>query len=85
MPIWSCPGFHIEKMRSWGLISADVVALGDPLSNAGAVPEMNYDAESHGAAAPKHRDIDETTRSRSIRYVAPGIRCGGGGIGKFRR
>jgi hypothetical protein len=36
-------------MRSWGLISADVVALGDPLSNAGAIPEMNYDAESHGA------------------------------------
>jgi AraC family transcriptional regulator len=24
-PIWRFPGFHIEKSRSWGLISADVV------------------------------------------------------------
>ena len=24
-PIWSFPGFNIEKTRSWGLVSADIV------------------------------------------------------------
>jgi hypothetical protein len=24
-PIWSFPGFNIEKARSWGLVSADIV------------------------------------------------------------
>jgi hypothetical protein len=25
-PIWRFPGFHVEKTRSWGLVSADVIS-----------------------------------------------------------